>query len=182
MHATNIQYPVPNNHSGVSLVELLIVVTLTVILIVSATSLLFTTLLSGGKVNSQKTVKENGDYSMGQMTTLLRNAVVLLPNTDGDTCELGMDEIRFRSFDEGVTTFSGVSTGSVIKIASNSGVYLTSDAVTVETGPTFNCYQSPDRAITTIDISFTLETGDSNDRSTDYHTEDFMNSVTIRSF
>lgn len=170
---------------GFSLVELLVVVTLTVMIISAASSVLVSALLNGGKVNTTKTIKQNGDYALGQMTTLLRNAYKLLPNDAGDTCEAGMSQIRFQSFDEGITTFGRTVISSTdARIASGSGnVYLTSDAVYLTNTLTFDCSKSADGSITNVGISFTLTKGNSTaDRITDYGTQSFDGNVTIRSF
>lgn len=172
------------HHQGFSLVELLIVVTLTVMIIAAASTVLVTALLGGGKVNTTKTIKQNGDYAMGQMTGLLRNAYKLLPNDSGQTCQNGMSSIRFQSFDEGITTFERTVVSSTdARVASNSGVYLTSDAVYLNNDLTFNCSRSEDGSIVTVSISFSLTKGDAvEDRITDYGQQDFAGKVTIRSF
>jgi type II secretory pathway pseudopilin PulG len=170
--------------SGFSLIELLIVVTLTVMIIVSASSVLLTALLSNGKVNTTKTVKQNGDYAMSQMTVLLRNAVKVLPNSSGQTCTTGMDELVFQSFDEGITTLGReVIDGTDARIASNSGIYLTSDSVYLDDSLQFDCRKSADGLITNITISFTLTKGTPGiSRVTEFGSEDFRSNVTIRSF
>lgn len=171
-----------DNDSGFSLVEMLIVVTLTVMIIVSASSVLLTSLLSGGQVNTTKSIKQNGDYAMAQMTTLLRNAIKLLPNDDGETCTTGMTQIRFLSLDDGTTTFSRSEISSTdARIASNSA-HLTSDSVFLPDTMQFDCSQSADGAITNIDIFFTLTKGNTGNRITEVGSQDFTANVTIRSF
>ncbi|MEO8581866.1 MAG: prepilin-type N-terminal cleavage/methylation domain-containing protein [Patescibacteria group bacterium] len=173
-----------HSQSGFSLVEMLIVVTLTVMIIVTASSVLLTTLLSGGQVNTTKTIKQNGDYAMGQMTTLLRNAVKLLPNDVGQTCVNGMTQLRFRSLDEGITTFERtIVSPTDARIASNSAIYLTSDAVYVTNGLQFDCQQTADGVVTNVTISFTLSKGNqSSSRVTDVGTQDFTSTVIVRGF
>lgn len=170
--------------NGFSLIELLIVVTLTVMIIVSATSVLLTALLSGGRVNTIKTIKQNGDYAMGQMTLMLRNAFKLLPNDSGQTCTTGMTQLRFQSYDQGITTLErDVLSETDARIASNAAVYLTSDSVYVSTPVTFDCVQSPDGAIKNIGITFTLTKGSSgSSRVTEYGSQTFSQRVTIRSY
>lgn len=169
---------------GFSLVEMLIVVSLTVMLIVSASSVLLSALLSGGQVNTSKALKQNGDYAMGQMTTLLRNAIKLQPNDNGDICTLGMNQIRFLSLDEGITTFGReIISESDARIASGSAVFLTSDAVYLTDSLQFNCEQTSDGRITNITISFTLTRGNPGvGRVTESGSQDFVSNVTIRSY
>ncbi len=170
--------------SGFSLIEMLIVITLTALIIVSATSVLMTALLSGGQVNTTKTIKQNGDYAMSQMTTLLRNAIKLTTNDFGQVCTTGMTQLRFVSLDEGVTTFGrSVLSATDARIASGSAIYLTSDAVYLPSDIVFDCSQTDDGVVTNITISFTLTKGTSGSgRVTEYGSQDFTSNVTIRSF
>lgn len=171
----------PESQAGFSFIELLVVVTLTVMLVVSASSVILTSLLSSGRANTVQTLKENGDYTMAQMTTLLRNAVKLQANDSGQTCQTGMSQLRFQMPDRGVVTFGSASAGGVTRIASGSGIYLTSTEVDVDS-LTFDCVQSDDGLITTVSISFTLQKGTSSDRATEYGTQSFVSTVNLRSF
>ena len=168
---------------GITLIEMLIVVTLTVLLTTAATAMLFSTIISGGQSNSLSIVKTNGDYALSQMEFLLRNAISLEPNGSGQTCASGMSEIRLRSRDEAITALFRENDNGVDKIASNSGKYLTSDSVRLVSGPTFDCAQSEDNAVQNVNISFTLGKGISGqDRVSEVIQQDFKTSVTLRKF
>lgn len=161
--------------------EMLIVVTLTSMLILAATSMLLTTFISSGRTSAVAAVKSNGDFAITQMETMLRNAIEVLPNDSGQTCQTGMTQFRFKSIDESITTLGTESSDGVIKIASNSGVFLTSDQVTVLDGPTFDCRRTDDLAITNIGITFTLRRGNpASNKPTEIQTQEFRTSVTIR--
>jgi prepilin-type N-terminal cleavage/methylation domain-containing protein len=169
---------------GYSLIELLIVMTLSVMLIVAASGIMMTALLNNGRVNVQKTIKQNGDHAMGQMTTRLRNAIKLVANSSGQTCAPGMSEIRFQSLDEGITTFSAVEIEEGdTRIASGSGsIYLTSDAVKLDS-LVFDCTRADDGSSSSVKITFTLSKGQVGEgRATDYGLQEFTGNVTLRSF
>lgn len=169
---------------GYSLIEILIVVTLTVMIITAATSVLLTALLSNGRVNTVSVVKQNGDFAMAQMTTLIRNASKFVPNDSNQTCEAGMTQLKVQGFDGGVSTFERhVFNSSDARIASSSGLYLTSDAVYLTNSLRFDCVRSADGLITTVNISFVLTKGNaSSDRPTEYGQTRFAGSATVRSF
>src|SRR3989339_275480 len=86
--------------TGFTFVELLVVITLMVMLMLTAASMFFTTLIGTGKTNSNFQVKEEGDYAISQMEFLLRNAVAV----DSATCAPGGSEITFTNYDNGLTT------------------------------------------------------------------------------
>lgn len=166
---------------GFTFIELMVVITLSALLILSATGMLINTLLSDGRVSSVQVVKENGDYAIGQMEFLLRNAIELQPNAGGVSCGSGMDEIAIRLIDNNMTVLTGVDDGNKIRIASNSA-FLTSDTVNVSSGPTFNCRTSGDGLIQTVDVEFTLEIGENSDRELEQISQVFRTSVALRSY
>jgi type II secretory pathway pseudopilin PulG len=170
------------SQAGFTLIELIIIVSLTIILMLTASALFMTFLISGAKINSTQTVKQEGQYALSQMEFLLRNAVEILPNTLGDECEADMTEIKLKSFDGGETTLLIEDDGGVNKIASNSGVYLTSEAVEIADDLNFTCTQSNDESHPHINISFTLRKGTPGvDQARDIVEETFSTSTTIRS-
>lgn len=171
-----------SNRSGFSLIELLIVVTLTVMLLLTASVLFMTFLVGGSKVNNTQLVKQEGQYAISQMEFLLRNAVELLPNDSGNECVTDMSQIKFKSIDGGITKLFTQEDGGVNKIASNSGIYLTSGAVDLATEPDFDCYQPNDEAHPHINITFTLRKGTpGTNLDRDIVEETFTTSTTIRS-
>lgn len=176
-----------NNSAGFSLLETLIVATLSVMVIMAATSLFLMTMISSSKTNNISVVKSDGDYAIGQMEFLLRNAVTLLPNDESDpsspVCQNGMSQIRFRSIDGGETTLFTETDNGSDKIASNSGIYLTSDSTILVDPPVFNCTQSPDRGVSTVEVNFTLGKGvEGQDRESELVEQEFRSTVTLRSF
>ena len=170
------------NRSGFTLIELLIVVSITVILMLTASVLFMTFLISSSKINSAQLVKQEGRYALQQMEFLLRNALELLPNELDQECEADMSEIKFLSIDGGITSLGIEEVDGTNKIASNSGIYLTSNAVEVTNGPIFDCTQDSDQSHPHINITFTLRKGTPGlDQTRDIVEETFTTSTTLRS-
>lgn len=175
---------------GFTFIELMLVVVLTSFLVLSATSLLLATVLNNGRANSAITIKNNGDYALGQMELLIRNSIDILPNSFGQVCQTGMSEIRLLSLDEGITTYRAEQNDGVWKIASNSGIFLTSDAVTLVANASkgsnylnFDCYQTADQLNRSVEVSFTLHKGTEGvSPDTEVIDETFQTTTTIRSF
>jgi prepilin-type N-terminal cleavage/methylation domain-containing protein len=173
------------NQAGFSLIELLIVVSISILLMLAASSLFMTFLIGSAKTNSAKLIKNEGEYALAQMEFLLRNATEILSVDDNGvikTCENNMGAIRFRSIDNGITTLtrSVDPTDSQFKIASNSG-FLTSSGLTLVSGPTFNCAQSDDSVSQYVTINFTLRKGSPGvDEARDIIQQDFTSGVQIR--
>jgi prepilin-type N-terminal cleavage/methylation domain-containing protein len=173
--------------AGFTLIEILVVVSLSVIVSVAAAGLFFTTLITNTKKEILSLVKDEGDYAMNQMEFLLRNAVELVRDPSDLTgsapiCTAGMQQISFRSLDEGITTFYNTGGRVASKSASSATpLYLTSDAVTL-TGPTFDCEQSSDNYGSYVTISFTLQKDSPDANRPQPVKEDFTTSVNVRNF
>ena len=169
-----------SRQAGFTLVELLFVITISIVITVGAAGLFFQTLIGNSRKSVVSTVKDEGDFAIGQMEFLLRNALVLQPdpaNPNGAACAAGMTGITFKSLDDGVTTLLNVGG----RIASRSAVtrYLTSSAVTL-TGPTFDCVQSAS-GNGYIKISFSLSKNTTDYATSTPITENFVTSVNLRS-
>lgn len=173
------------SQAGFTLVELLVVVSLSIMLMLSATALFLTFLVGNTKTNSTQLVKNEGQQAISQIEFLLRNAVELEENNSGYFCNTDMSEIAFKSIDGGITRIfveEDPSDGKS-KIASNSGVYLTSGAVEITAGPTFDCVEDLDRASQYITVSFTLRRGTpSLDSASEIVEETFTTGANLRSF
>jgi prepilin-type N-terminal cleavage/methylation domain-containing protein len=167
---------------GFTLLEMLVVITLTVILSVSAASLFFTTLVGNTKKESLSTVKQEGDYTISQLEFLLRNAVSLVPPVAA-SCTNNMSSITFKLNDGGITTLSKIN-GKIASQSASSAtpVYLTSDSVVLASGPRFDCTQASVNKGTYIKISFTLSKLSPDFNTPTDVTETFTTSVNVRSF
>lgn len=177
------QSMLPTNNKGFTLLELLIVVSLTVILMLSASALFLTFLVSNTKGNALQRVNEEGEYALSQMEFLIRNSIEILPNSSGQTCEQDMTELVIRSIDNGTTMFAAEEVGGVTKIASNSGVYLTSGAAEIIAGPEFDCTTTEAGGTQYVTIQFTLRKGTPGlDQDKEIVEQAFQTSVSVRSF
>lgn len=167
------------HQSGFTIIELLVVISLTVMLMLAATGLFFATLLSSSKTQTGQRVKNEGEYALSQIEFLLRNAIEI------QDCQA--NSITFLSYDSGITTLTQEDDPSDAtthqKIASNSALYLTSSVVTIpdELPLTFLCQTAPDSS-TYITVSFGLRAGEPGvDAPRDIETETFTTSVAVRS-
>jgi len=166
-----------------TIVEMLVVISLTVLLMLTATSLFMAMLIGNTKGTVTQKVKSEGEYAASQIEFLLRNAVSLQPNLLNQTCVAGMDSLSLKSIDNGVTTLSKETDPSdgKDKIASNSGIYLTSGTTDITAGPTFDCRQSNDGTKTYVTVSFALRKGTPGvDKPRDIVEQVFTTSVSLR--
>ena len=133
--------------AGFSLIEMLVVVTLLIIIALIGTNLFLGTLTSSNKAAIGLSLKQQGDYAMSSMVSMIRSAVRI------ESCSASSLTIRNP---DGLTTQFTLANS---KIASNSGNYLTGDDVAVTSGPTFTCTLE-NEVYTFANISFTLKKGD----------------------
>lgn len=156
--------------AGYSLIEMLVVITLLVMMSLVATSLFLNTLTGSNKTAINLTVKQQGEYAMSQMVSMIRNARRI------DACSTG--SLTILNQDEQTTTFSLSGT----QLASNSGVYLTGSDVYVSQGPVFVCTNS-NGVYTFANITFSLKKGDpQTDKPIDVVEQVFTTGVGVREY
>lgn len=132
---------------GYSLIEMLVVIVLLVMLAIVGTSLFVNTLTGSNKTTIALQLKQQGEYAMSQMISMIRNSVRI------ESC--GGGTITIRNPDDKTTQFFLENT----KIASNTGNYLTGNELRVTSGPVFTCTQE-NGVYTFANITFTLKRGD----------------------
>ncbi len=168
---------------GYTLVELVVVIGIVIVLLVSAVSLFYTTLIGGGKTNSAEAVKQAGQYALSQMSYLVYNSRKLIPNNQSVVCASGMTSLGIQNQDLATTIFSSQTVLGNVRIASNSGMYLTPGNMTVVSGPTFNCMQPTNGSPPVIQISFTLQKGIVGvDKPRDIISIPFTTQISLRSY
>lgn len=183
--------PHHRHQAGFTLVELLMVTALSVMIMLTATAMFMTFLIGNTKTSTAKLVKAEGDFALNQMAFLIRNAIELEPTTDTvtppgnviKTCESGMGTLALKSLDGETTILTRATDPSDNrpKIASNSS-YLTSGAITLTSGPTFNCTRGSDYTSQYVTITFTLRKGTPGvDQPRDIVEQTFTTGVQIRS-
>jgi prepilin-type N-terminal cleavage/methylation domain-containing protein len=161
--------------SGFTLIELLLVVSLAAMIMLTISSMLMTFLIGNAKTSTAQLVKREGDYTMGQIEFLLRNATAL------DECTTSDTSVTITSRDGGTTVLTQLTDTDNLKRVGSNSAYLTSQDITLVSGPTFNCTQSPDGAGTYVGVTFQLRKGSpSVDKARDIVEQTFSSGVTIR--
>lgn len=135
---------------GFSLIELIIVVGLLGLLMLAISSTMLMSIVSSNRIRLTTKTKQAGNYAIGQIQTLVRNAK--------DITACNSAAATFINQDGGSTSISLQSS----RIASNSGIFLTPANLTVSTF-TLTCLPdttppliSPDNITSLIKISFDL--------------------------
>lgn len=177
--------------AGFTLVEILVVVGILGIIVVVASSIFFTTLRSSGKTKVLTTVKQNGDYTLSVMERLIRDSEEVVVNSDGQTCQAGMNKIKVKRWDGTTVEFACLNKGTVDgQVASNSA-RLTSSEVKVDTC-SFDCgcpVAYPDCTSQgakfypkTVTIKFTLSQIAATVRPEEQATINFQTTVSTRNY
>lgn len=154
---------------GFTLIEVIMIVFILGIVVVVGGNLFFSVLKGASKAEITKEVKQNGDYAIGVMERMIRNAQEIVPNS----CSGG--SIQIKNPDGYFTTFSFSGT----RIASNSA-YLTSENVKLVTGSySFSCSQTVPLTVT---ISFTLSQTATTTRPEEQAQVPFQTTVSLRTY
>lgn len=175
--------------AGFTFIELLVVVSLSVIIMLSVTTVFMMFLVGSSKTTSSQSVSAEGNAALQRITFLIRNAVRLLPNGAGQICEADMEGISIQSLDGKPTIFfvENDSEDSKDKIASNSGNYLISGDVDLientDGQPLFSCQSSADGRRRYVTVTFTLRKGTPGvDEARDIVEQRFQSGVLLRNF
>lgn len=169
----------PQSQAGFTLIEMLVVLTITVLLMMTVSIFFMTFVVGNTKAVFEQKLKRDGDQAMTQMTTMLRNA-----RSFSSTCTTELNSISFTGTDNLTTTL----TGDNGKIASISGItnpatnfYLISDFSVLDPPNimTFNCYESTNGQ-KYIEIEFTLKRGTETINTQTTVIRNFKTGVTLR--
>ncbi len=181
--AVNTMYKNKRSQLGYTLIELIVVVSITIMVLVGALALFFSTLSSGGKTASAEYTKQAGQFAMTQITFAIRNARKIVPNTAGQICAPSMTSITIED-QNGILTEISAANGRLALGGTN---YLT-PADLLLTGPTFSCQPASYGTGTwngsppSISITFSLQKGQASALPRDIVTIPFQSSVTMRNF
>lgn len=136
---------------GNSIIELVIVIGLTSLLALSMSAIMLTTITSHTRIQNLTLIKQAGDHTLTTIQNLIRNA------KDIDSCSISDNQsIVINNQDGYSTTFLTEidPTNNALRLASNSGVYLTPNNLNVSD---FNVVCSPDdNHPTLVKIQFNL--------------------------
>ena len=158
---------------GFTLIELIVVIGLLGLLSVAISGIMLTSLVSSSNVRSATKVKQAGNYVLGQVQNLVRNAKsVVICNSAGSP-----PLITLINPDGGTTTLASESDGTNTRIASNSGIYLTPPNLAV-TNYSLSCAPS-DTDPTLVNFAFDLHDTQSS-RAATSPTLHFETSVNLR--
>lgn len=123
-----------NNNYGFTLIETLVVIVSLILIMISGTSLFFSSVISSIKVAALREVRQNGQYALKTMEELIKNSQGLVSCTSG-VYPSAFPEIVVKDISGNQITFKVMEESSHYKIASQSGgqtYYLTSDKVNVD--------------------------------------------------
>jgi prepilin-type N-terminal cleavage/methylation domain-containing protein len=168
-------------NKGFTLIEMLVVVVLIGLLFTTGSLVFMASLKASSKSQVMTVIKQEGNYALGMMERMIRNARKV------NVCQSASNNnlITITNPDQGTTTFHFVNDGTVWRIASQSAglgdAYLTNAKVTVDTTKSyyFNCTAGPPDQ---VEIVFTLKQKGSSDRPEEQSSLDFKTTVVLRNY
>lgn len=164
---------------GFSLIELLVVIGLLSLLMLAISSTMLMSIISSNRIRTSTKVKQAGNYALGQIQAMIRNAKSI------SVCRDDISSTTFTNPDGGSTTILSESDGTNYRIASNSGVYLTPANLTVSSF-SLNCLPfstnplTGETGTTLIKVSFDLKDQLTTSRTTENPLLHFETSVNLR--
>lgn len=167
----NNQQSTISNHSGFTLIEILVVMVLVAIVITTAGGLFTYSIRMDQKTRTILDVKQIGDNAMSIMVSKIRTAQEI-NSPPCDVFPSSADEINFRDNDGNDVVLSLDSDRIILD-----GDYLTGTDVFVESLE-FSCFEGNQEV---IEIDFTLVKGPGDDPQRDVSL-DFMTSVSLRNY
>lgn len=159
------------NKKGFTLIEMLVVIGMLAIIVVVGSTSFFNLLKGSTKTRTVNLVKQNGDYAMGVMTRMIRNARKI----DSD-CDSGMDEITIINPDNYPTTFSCLDN----PISSNSASLISNQVKVANDNCSFNCQRTTIFEPDVVTINFTLSQAQVNVRPEEEVSIVFKTTVVLR--
>jgi prepilin-type N-terminal cleavage/methylation domain-containing protein len=168
-----------HSQRGFSLIEILVSTTLLVLMLMTATTMFMTFLVSNAKTNVRHTIKGEGAAALSRMEFLIRNAESVTANcAPGGTSNVS---ITIKNFGDSKTyTLSIVSDKIRYAATDGTSTELLNSTTTNAIAPAFfNCYGNTN-SNRRIEISFALEaTADTLNSGTSI-SESFRSTVQIR--
>lgn len=157
---------------GFSLIELTVVIGLLSLLILAISSTMLMSVISSNRIKTVTKVKQAGNYAIGQIQTIIRNAKAIM------TCDSTNATISIVNPDGAATTLSSLFVNPNTRIASNSGVYLTPDNLNVSSF-SLTCYPD-DINPSLVQVSFDLKDTITSNRASDNPLLHFETSINLR--
>lgn len=158
--------------NGFSLIELIVVIGLLSLLMLAISSSMLMSIISSNRIRTTTQVKQAGNYTLDQIQGMIRNAESI------ESCSSINSTVTIMNHDGGTTTFSAIIDGTVTRVASNSGTFLTPKNLTVSS---FSLTCIPDdTSPTLIKVSFGLKDQLVSRRATENPLLYFETSVSLR--
>lgn len=162
--------------SGFTLIETLVVIGVLAIVVVVGSTSFFSLLKSSTKTKTINAVKQNGDYAMGVMAKMIRNARYIEENTDGQTCEPDMTKIKIKNPDMDSTEFA--CDGDAI--SSNSATIISNQVKLESDSCFFDCQEGSSLHPDVVTINFTLRQAQEITRPEEEASIDFTTTISLR--
>jgi len=161
MKTALLRRPVKKNDAGFTLIELLVTVVVLGLIMTAVVGVFLTTIKAGKKADAIAEVKENGDYALGLMERVLRNAEEI-KKCDPELIEFRLPDDNPSDPNWGFL-YGQSEPGGNYQIFSNNGALTNRDLMA--TGLSFACDGDPEKKepVKTITISFTLSKGKRSD-------------------
>lgn len=161
----------PGGRQGFTLIEILVVIGILAIIVVVGSTSFFNLLRGSTKTKTASLVKENGDYALGVMTRMIRNAQKI------SVCNPNMTSIEILNPDGGLTEFS--FDGDTI--SSNSAAIISSQVEVKSESCFFDCQEGGPLQPDVVIIGFTLTQADgATGRPEEQVSIDFKTTVSLR--
>lgn len=161
--------------AGFTLIEVLVVTSLSVFLILTATTLFMTSLISQSQINNQLSLKQEGNRTLRQLEFLLRNGQKVTPCTGATVESISVIDLR------GETTIVRIDNeNGRLASSSDKTYYLTSEDTQVDELQ-FTCNSGVD-APPYVEMTFSLSRADNTGPKQTDDTLTFSNGVSLRNF
>jgi len=172
------------SNSGFTLIEILAATSILVMLMLAATSMLMTTVMSQAKGSMRAQVKDEGAAIMQRISYNIRNASQITSACAPDPGS-SANTITYENYGTPYT-FGYSSYAITLGDGVNPPVALHTSAVKAATAPAFTCTSDAGTGNKFITIDFTLTTNQTDDfkreGSTNVISEDFSSSVQFRNY
>ena len=157
---------------GFSLIELIVVIGLTSLLAVAITSVAMTSLVGSARIRNLVKTRQAGDSALNQMQTKIRNARNIIH------CNSTTDTLTIENIDGRNTSYALELDNGSMRIASNSGQYITPQDNTITV---FDIECSPnDQEPNLVSIKFSITNTFQSARSQETPTIPYETAVQIR--
>ena len=154
---------------GFTLVEVLVITSLTVILLLGSMTIFMTFMLNQSRLMSKQRIQKAGDDALAQMTRVLREARSI------PGCDIDMDPLPFVDLLEKSGSYTIDDDDRISSEAAETTYLLTPDNLTASAF-TANCYSGVESDY--LKISFTIS--DDNTLGGQILTQDFSTGISLR--